>query len=313
MFLAFWESIGIQRPQTRQISWHGVTQTFETMEAYDSCQVEEETMQSWLVMAHKPQAILSQATGIMADSFRMKTASDNNTLKVPNWRYSRYTWLTCSFLCHPLMLFYLVWPWMFVCVCATGVEVDLQCTDVASLFYVLSFFVFLHLYACCLKTSGLYTACQDSSMDHMSYEPCQCELYLFFRGKNIFCKSQRHSAPYQIWLLSAGRLEPTEAASWNSTQARHIRILTVLFGRIFRSSVRLTLLNPLLEADRSPLSSSFLLKCLELWRGTRRTQLCFQQRWIIGFELMHLESKSDLLKNTANAPTTSVFGQWAWG
>ena len=147
MFLAFWESIGIQRPQTRQISWHGVTQTFETMEAYDSCQVEEETMQSWLVMAHKPQAILSQATGIMADSFRMKTASDNNTLKVPNWRYSRYTWLTCSFLCHPLMLFYLVWPWMFVCVCATGVEVDLQCTDVASLFYVLSFFVF---YICML-------------------------------------------------------------------------------------------------------------------------------------------------------------------
>lgn len=55
-----------------------------------------------------------------------------------------------------------------------------------------------------------------------------------FRGKNIFCESQRHSAPYQIWLLSAGRLEPTEAAAWNSTQARHIiRNLTVLFGRIF--------------------------------------------------------------------------------
>lgn len=47
------------KTSTRQISWHGVTQTFETMEAYDSCQVEEETMQSWLVMAHKPQAILS--------------------------------------------------------------------------------------------------------------------------------------------------------------------------------------------------------------------------------------------------------------
>lgn len=34
-----------------------------------------------------------------------------------------------------------------LCVCATGVEVDLQCTDVASLFYVLCFFVF---YICML-------------------------------------------------------------------------------------------------------------------------------------------------------------------
>lgn len=187
MFLAFWESIAIQRPQTRQISWHGVTQTFETMEAYDSCQVEEETMQSWLVMAHKPQAILSQATGIMADSFRMKTASDNNTLKVPNWRYSRYTWLTCSFLCHPLMLFYLVWPWMFVCVCyrCWGRSTVHGCCFIV---LCVVFFCFLHLYACCLKTSGLYTACQDSSMDHMSYEPCQCELYLFSEEKTYSVK-----------------------------------------------------------------------------------------------------------------------------
>ena len=30
---------------------------------------------------------LSQATGIMADSFHMKTASDKNTLKIPYWRF----------------------------------------------------------------------------------------------------------------------------------------------------------------------------------------------------------------------------------
>ena len=246
---------------------------------------------------------LSQDTGIMADSFHMKTASDNNTLKTPYWRFD--TWLTCSFLCHPLTVFYLVLPWMFVCYKGWGRSIVYGPDIVLYCFmsYVLLFFS--HLYACCLKTSGLYTACQDSSIDHMSYEPCVISP---FRGKNIFCKSQRHSAPYQIWLLSAGRLEPTEAASWNSTQARHIRNLTVLCGRIFWPFwIRFWRL-----IDH-PSAARFLLKCLELWRGTRRTQLCFQQRWIIGFELMHLESKSDLLKNTVNAPTTSVFGQWAWG
>ena len=47
-----------------------------------SSSLEEETVQTSLVLINL-RRLMCQATGIMAESFHIKTASDNNTLKIP--------------------------------------------------------------------------------------------------------------------------------------------------------------------------------------------------------------------------------------